>query len=156
MACSRAFCVVWSPHISTLACKLLHTLGRVGWPNILQLKSVANCTQGTPAGFPFGMPGMALLMLGAMQQAAQLGLQFICFYHYLIGFLKHHQNTCSASQYPCGMQRHYFFSMLLNCIHLTYLPTKTQRTHASLHVLHGKFYLGRFTFCAQFHLAIRL
>ena len=28
--------------------------------------------QATPAGLPFGMPGMAELMDGAMQQAAQL------------------------------------------------------------------------------------
>jgi hypothetical protein len=30
-----------------------------------------------PAGLPFGMPGMALEMDGAMQQAAQPGRQFI-------------------------------------------------------------------------------
>jgi hypothetical protein len=33
--------------------------------------------QGTPAGLPFGMPGMALEMDGAMQQAAQPGRQFM-------------------------------------------------------------------------------
>lgn len=31
--------------------------------------------QGTPADLPFGMPGMGLLMDGAMQQAAQWGRQ---------------------------------------------------------------------------------
>jgi hypothetical protein len=31
--------------------------------------------QRTPAGFPFGMPGMGLEMLGAMQHAPQPGLQ---------------------------------------------------------------------------------
>jgi oxygen-independent coproporphyrinogen-3 oxidase len=36
-----------------------------------QRKSAVNCTQGTPAGLPSGMPGMGLEMDGAMQQAAQ-------------------------------------------------------------------------------------
>lgn len=31
--------------------------------------------QGTPAGLPFGMPGMGLLIEGAVQHAPQLGLQ---------------------------------------------------------------------------------
>ncbi|MES2042199.1 MAG: hypothetical protein V4495_30680 [Pseudomonadota bacterium] len=31
--------------------------------------------QGTPAGLPLGIPGIALLMDGAMQQAAQWGRQ---------------------------------------------------------------------------------
>lgn len=31
--------------------------------------------QATPAGFPFGMPGIGLLIEGAMQQAAQPGRQ---------------------------------------------------------------------------------
>ncbi len=35
--------------------------------------------QGTPAGLPFGMPGMGLEMEGAMQHAAQWGRQdFMC------------------------------------------------------------------------------
>jgi len=33
----------------------------------------------TPAGFPFGMPGMADEMEGAMQQAPQSGLQLSVF-----------------------------------------------------------------------------
>jgi hypothetical protein len=31
--------------------------------------------QGTPAGLPWGMPGIGLVMEGAMQQAAQWGRQ---------------------------------------------------------------------------------
>lgn len=31
---------------------------------------------GTPAGLPFGIPGIGLLMDGAVQQAAQLGRQW--------------------------------------------------------------------------------
>lgn len=40
--------------------------------------SAINWTQGTPAGLPPGMPGMALLMEGAVQQAPQPGRQSIC------------------------------------------------------------------------------
>jgi hypothetical protein len=40
-----------------------------------QRKSSINCMQGTPAGLPLGMPGMGLVMEGAMQQAAQWGRQ---------------------------------------------------------------------------------
>jgi len=37
--------------------------------------------QRTPAGLPWGMPGMGLLMEGAMQQAPQKSLHFmICIY----------------------------------------------------------------------------
>lgn len=32
-----------------------------------------NCTQGIPAGFPCGMPGIGDVMLGAMQHAPQAG-----------------------------------------------------------------------------------
>lgn len=42
-----------------------------------QRKSAVNCTQGTPAGLPFGIPGMGLEMEGAMQHAAQWGRQFM-------------------------------------------------------------------------------
>jgi hypothetical protein len=48
-----------------------HTAGRSGWPNSRQRPWPSNCTQATPAGLPLGMPGMALLIDGAMQQAAQ-------------------------------------------------------------------------------------
>lgn len=51
--------------------KLKHTAGRLGSPKILQAPAASNCTHGTPAGLPFGMPGIGLLMDGAMQHAAQ-------------------------------------------------------------------------------------
>ena len=37
--------------------------------------SASNWTHGTPAGLPFGMPGIGLVMEGAMQQAPQPGRQ---------------------------------------------------------------------------------
>jgi hypothetical protein len=40
-----------------------------------QRRSASSCTQRTPAGLPCGMPGMAELMEGAMQQAPQPGRQ---------------------------------------------------------------------------------
>ena len=47
------------------------TEGRSGEPNSLQRESPSNWTQGIPAAFPYGIPGMGLEMEGAMQQAAQ-------------------------------------------------------------------------------------
>jgi len=52
-----------------------HTAGRCGWPKIAQRRSWVNWMQGMPAGLPAGMPGIALLIEGAMQQAAQAGRQ---------------------------------------------------------------------------------
>lgn len=63
------------PHISTDGCSEPHTAGRWGEPKMAQRRSGSNCTQGTPAGLPWGMPGIALLIDGAMQQAAQPGRQ---------------------------------------------------------------------------------
>ena len=40
-----------------------------------QRMSASSCTQGTPAGLPSGMPGIGLVMDGAMQQAPQPGRQ---------------------------------------------------------------------------------
>lgn len=65
------------PHISADACKPEQQAGRSGWPKIAQRKSSISCMQGTPAGLPFGIPGIGLLMEGAMQQAAQCGRQEI-------------------------------------------------------------------------------
>ena len=48
-----------------------HTAGRAGSSKSAQRNSLVSCTQGTPAGLPDGMPGMALLIDGAVQQAAQ-------------------------------------------------------------------------------------
>lgn len=67
----RRACCADPPHISALGCRLPHTRGRVGWPKIRQRLSPSSCTQRTPAGLPCGMPGMGLLMLGAMQHAPQ-------------------------------------------------------------------------------------
>ena len=52
-----------------------HTAGRSGRPNSRQRSASSSCTQGTPAGLPCGMPGIGLLIDGAMQQAAQDGRQ---------------------------------------------------------------------------------
>jgi hypothetical protein len=51
--------------------KLWHTAGRSGLPKIMQRLASSNCRQRTPAGLPFGMPGMGEEMDGAMQQAPQ-------------------------------------------------------------------------------------
>ena len=40
--------------------------------------------QRIPAGLPFGMPGIELLIDGAVQHAPQLGLQSICSTFYQI------------------------------------------------------------------------
>ncbi len=53
------------------------TDGRSGRPKIRQRRSSSSWTQRTPAGLPCGMPGIGLLIDGAMQQAAQWGRQFM-------------------------------------------------------------------------------
>nr|WP_222846742.1 NUDIX domain-containing protein [Chitinolyticbacter meiyuanensis] len=60
-----------APHMSSAGCNPPHTAGRSGRPNSLQRQASSSCTHGTPAGLPCGMPGMALEIDGAMQQAAQ-------------------------------------------------------------------------------------
>jgi hypothetical protein len=62
-----------SPHISGAARRDEQTTGRRGSPNSRQRLSAVNCAQRTPAGLPWGMPGMADEMDGAMQQAPQPG-----------------------------------------------------------------------------------
>lgn len=47
------------------------TAGRSGRPKIRQRSSSSSWMQRTPAGLPSGMPGIGLLIDGAMQQAAQ-------------------------------------------------------------------------------------
>ena len=59
------------PHISSEGCSPEQTAGRSGWPKMAHLMSGINWTHGTPAGLPWGMPGMGLVMEGAMQQAPQ-------------------------------------------------------------------------------------
>ena len=68
-------CPLESPHISREGCRPPHTFGRSGCPKILQPLRSSSCTQRTPAGLPFGMPGMGELIEGAMQQAPQPGRQ---------------------------------------------------------------------------------
>lgn len=75
-ACSRV-----SPHMSGLGWSEPQTAGRSGRPKIRQRSCSSSCTQGTPAGLPFGWPGMGELMDGAMQQAAQPGRQFMGRYY---------------------------------------------------------------------------
>ncbi|RTL01324.1 MAG: hypothetical protein EKK65_06870 [Lysobacterales bacterium] len=55
----------------------MHTAGRSGRPNSRQRCWSSSCTQRTPAGLPTGMPGIGLLIDGAMQQAPQPGRQFM-------------------------------------------------------------------------------
>jgi hypothetical protein len=64
-----------APHIDSVGRKLAQNAGRSGRPNNAQRRSGNNCTQGTPAGLPCGMPGMGEVMEGAMQQAPQPGRQ---------------------------------------------------------------------------------
>jgi hypothetical protein len=49
--------------------KLEQTAGRAGWPKIAQRMSGSNCTHGTPAGLPCGIPGIGEVIEGAIQQA---------------------------------------------------------------------------------------
>jgi hypothetical protein len=63
------------PHISAPGCKVPHTAGRSGRPKRRQRSEASSWTQRVPAGLPRGMPGIGLLIDGAMQQAAQAGRQ---------------------------------------------------------------------------------
>ena len=66
MACSRVV-----PHISAEGCRPAQKAGRSGWPKMRQRLSSASWMQRTPAGLPFGMPGIGLVIEGAVQQAPQ-------------------------------------------------------------------------------------
>ena len=72
MAASRP-----APHISGAGARLEQTAGRSGRPKIMHRLAASSWMQRTPAGLPCGMPGMAELMDGAVQQAPQPGRQFI-------------------------------------------------------------------------------
>lgn len=63
------------PHISACGCKPPHTAGRSGRPKMRHRLLSSSCTQRTPAGLPFGMPGIADEIDGAVQQAPQSGRQ---------------------------------------------------------------------------------
>jgi len=73
----RSACSCPSPHISIEGINCEHTAGRPGNPKILQRFASSSWIQRTPAGLPFGMPGIAELIEGAVQQAPQPGRQFI-------------------------------------------------------------------------------
>jgi len=66
MAASRV-----CPHISADGLSPRHTAGRSGRPKSMQRPARSSCTHGTPAGLPWGMPGIGVAIEGAMQQAAQ-------------------------------------------------------------------------------------
>jgi hypothetical protein len=70
-ACSRL-----SPHILCTGRNPLQTKGRSGVPKILQRLSSSSCTHRTPAGLPFGIPGIGDEIEGAIQQAPQPARQF--------------------------------------------------------------------------------
>lgn len=72
MAASRTV-----PHISGAGLRPVQTAGRSGRPKIMHRLAESSCTQRTPAGLPCGMPGIAELMEGAVQQAPHFGRQFI-------------------------------------------------------------------------------
>jgi hypothetical protein len=55
------------PHISLEACSCPHTAGRSGCPKIVQRSWTSSCTQGTPAGLPWGMPGMGEEMVRLLE-----------------------------------------------------------------------------------------
>ena len=59
------------PHISSVGRKLTQNAGRSGFPKIAQRILGNNCTHGTPAGFPCGMPGIGEVIEGAIQHAPQ-------------------------------------------------------------------------------------
>ncbi|TCG01187.1 hypothetical protein BZM26_08490 [Paraburkholderia strydomiana] len=61
------------PHISSCGCSPEQHAGRSGRPKIAHRKSSPSCTQRTPAGLPFGMPGIGLEIDGAIQHAPQSG-----------------------------------------------------------------------------------
>jgi hypothetical protein len=57
------------PHVSGEGLKLEQTSGLSGLSKSPQRFSAVRCTQGTPAGFPAGIPGIGLLMEMATQHA---------------------------------------------------------------------------------------
>lgn len=75
-----------------------HTAGRSGRPKILQRNASSSCTHATPAGLPWGMPGMGLEMDGAVQHAPHPGLQ---------STVSGKEFTCSAPQ-PLAGPEHLF------------------------------------------------
>ena len=85
-----------APHISQDGCSDAQTAGRSGLVKILQRMFSSRFTQGTPAGFPCGIPGMGDEMDGAIQHAPhfsrQIGLDMLRFRSLNIG-LKRNPNS---------------------------------------------------------------
>jgi hypothetical protein len=73
----RIACGRLAPHISSEGCRPEQQAGRSGCPKMRQRMSASSCMHGTPAALPFGIPGMALEIEGAMQQAPQWSRQFM-------------------------------------------------------------------------------
>ena len=63
------------PHISGSGEKETQSAGRSGLPNRRQRNSASRFTQGIPAGFPSGIPGIGEEIDGATQHAPQPGRQ---------------------------------------------------------------------------------
>lgn len=74
IACSREV-----PHISSDACSPAQNAGRSGWPMIAQPFDAVSCMQRTPAGLPWGMPGMGDVIDGAVQHAPHPARQLTWF-----------------------------------------------------------------------------
>jgi hypothetical protein len=64
-------CPASSPHMSLDGRSPPQKAGRSGRPKMRHRISASSWTHGTPAGLPSGMPGIGLVMDGAMQQAPQ-------------------------------------------------------------------------------------
>jgi hypothetical protein len=58
-----------SPHISSNGCSPAQNDGRSGFPKMRQRLSSPSWMHRIPAGFPSGIPGIGLVMEGAIQQA---------------------------------------------------------------------------------------
>ena len=71
----RSACSRLAPHMSACGCSEAQTCGRSGWPKIRQRKASSSWMHFSPARLPPGMPGMGLVIEGAMQQAPQPGRQ---------------------------------------------------------------------------------
>jgi len=72
------------PQMYSSGVKLPQTFGLAGSSKIAQLKSLNNCTQGTPAALPLGIPGMGELIEGAIQHAPQPDRHNITTWPYIV------------------------------------------------------------------------
>ncbi|MBU6271357.1 MAG: hypothetical protein KGQ67_08650, partial [Betaproteobacteria bacterium] len=68
-------CAGESPHIAGDGISPAQQRGRSGRPKRAQRRSAVSCTHRSPAALPCGMPGIGLLIEGAMQQAPHPGRQ---------------------------------------------------------------------------------